>query len=236
MHNSAPLLAPLHRQLSEALAEVPAVEFLFVDDASTDSSAAVLRALAAGDARVRAVLLSRNVGQQEATLCGLSLARGGIIANLDSDLQHPPALLPQMLDILARERMDIVYAVPEGGRTGWLRRLGGHLRDAFFRRTFHLPPGLQVSSYRVMTAELAHRVVADRGRFNYFSAMVFARPTRACTLRYPFQARPAGRSGYSVFRRVRLYLRILWHYGPLAPRKKPPIPFPVQEEIHGGHS
>lgn len=230
---SAPLLEALHRQLSEALEAIPAVEFLFVDDASTDGSTAVLRSLATRDARVRAVLLSQNMGQQEATLCGLSLARGGIIANLDGDLQHPTALLPQMIEILQREHLDIVYAVPEGGQTGWLQRLGGRLRDAFFRRAFHLPTGLQVSSYRVMTAQLAGRVVASRGRFNYFSAMVFARPTRARTLRYPFQARPAGHSSYSALRRVRLYLRILWHYGPFAPRQKPPIPFLIQEEIHG---
>lgn len=228
VYNSAPLLEALMQQLREALRDLPVSEFLFVEDASTDGSAAVLRDIAAEDARVRVVLLSRNVGQQEATLCGLSLAHGDLIANLDSDLQHPPALLPRMVETLLTDHLDIVYAVPEG-----MEKLGGRLRDAFFRRAFHLPASLRVSSYRAMTKALARRVVESRNRFNYFSAMVFAQPTAANTLYYPFQSRPAGHSSYSMGRRIWLYLRILRHYGPLAPRRKqPPIPFPIKEEIH----
>lgn len=234
VYNSAPLLEGLHRQLCEALQDYHPLELLFVEDASTDAGADVLHGIAAGDGRVRVVSLSRNVGQQEATLCGLSLARGKYVASMDSDLEHPPALLPAMLKKLKADELDIVYAVPRDGVASFVRRLGGTLRDAFFCAAFHLPAEVRVSSYRVMTAALARRVVAERrGGFNYFSAMVFSRPTRAFTLTYAFQARTEGASSYSFLRRVRLYLRILRNYGPFAPkRKKPPVPFPIKEDTH----
>lgn len=85
-------------------------EIIVVDDGSQDDTFARVRALGANDARVRGVRLSRNFGKEAALLAGLEASRGDAVVTLDADLQHPPALIPQMLAAW-REGARIVHAV-----------------------------------------------------------------------------------------------------------------------------
>src|SRR5947207_8331920 len=85
-------------------------EAIFVDDGSTDGTWEVLRDLASDDRHVRAVRLSRNFGHQTALSAGLSLAEGDAVITMDSDLQHPPSVIPQLL-ARGAEGYDVVYAV-----------------------------------------------------------------------------------------------------------------------------
>src|SRR5438132_10739473 len=73
------------------------LEILYVDDGSRDGTLDVIRKLADADSRVRYLSLSRNFGHQAALTAGLEHARGDAIVSLDSDLQHPPALIPELV-------------------------------------------------------------------------------------------------------------------------------------------
>ena len=82
------------------------LEIIFVDDGSTDPTAQIaddgssdgtaecVRQLRLEDSAVRLVRFGRNFGHQAALFAGLQAARGVAVITLDSDLQHPPALLP----------------------------------------------------------------------------------------------------------------------------------------------
>lgn len=74
-----------------------AFEIVFVDDGSRDASAWILDRIAAADARVRPLYLARNFGHQVALSCGLDHADGDAVVTMDGDMQHPPALLPELL-------------------------------------------------------------------------------------------------------------------------------------------
>lgn len=117
VYNEAPSLQELHAELHWALAyaggasptrspsqregEKNEVEFIFVDDGSTDRSWEVLEGIAAKDPRVVLVRLRRNSGKSIAYAAGFREARGDAIATLDADLQDDPAELPKLLDTLA---------------------------------------------------------------------------------------------------------------------------------------
>ena len=83
------------------------LELLIVDDGSADATAQIARNLRAENPRVGLLSFSRNFGHEAAMLAGLDRARGDAVAVMDSDLQHPPELLPEMLDKLD-EGFDIV--------------------------------------------------------------------------------------------------------------------------------
>src|SRR5436305_932205 len=85
-------------------------ELIIVNDGSKDATAAILNRLADADPRLRVVHLSRNFGHQAALTAGLEHARGDAVAMIDSDLQDPPELIRQMVD-LWRQGSDVVYAV-----------------------------------------------------------------------------------------------------------------------------
>src|SRR4051794_34552610 len=98
--NEEEVLPHFHRELCAVLAGLEAeyeAEIIYVDDGPRDGTLAVLRALAAGDGRVRYLSFSRNFGHQAALTAGLEVARGEAVITMDSDLQHPPKLLPALL-------------------------------------------------------------------------------------------------------------------------------------------
>ncbi len=82
------------------------LEFVFVDDGSTDGTLAKIKALTERDGRIHYVSFSRNFGKEAALLAGLRKATGDLVATMDVDLQDPPALLPDMLKAVLEEGFD----------------------------------------------------------------------------------------------------------------------------------
>lgn len=83
-------------------------EMIFVDNGSTDRSLSIMKRFREADPRVEFVSLSRNFGHQGALLAGLCHARGAAAITMDADLQHPPALLPDMIR-LWQEGYEVVF-------------------------------------------------------------------------------------------------------------------------------
>ncbi len=83
-------------------------EFLFVDDGSRYNTMEVIKELSAKDERVHFVSFSRNFGKESAIYAGLDNAIGDYVAILDADLQDPPSLLPQMMEIVKTKDCDCV--------------------------------------------------------------------------------------------------------------------------------
>jgi dolichol-phosphate mannosyltransferase len=101
-YNEAENLPTFVQRVGAALHAVPNWEILLVDDGSRDDTLAVLRRLAQHDGRVRWLSLSRNFGHQPALRAGLDHARGDAVITLDADLQHPPELIPALIEAWSR--------------------------------------------------------------------------------------------------------------------------------------
>ncbi|MCR5752583.1 MAG: glycosyltransferase family 2 protein, partial [Kiritimatiellae bacterium] len=86
------------------------VEIVFVDDGSADGTLETVKRLAAKDSRVRYVSFSRNFGKEAALFAGLTRAKGELVATMDADLQHDPALLAQMAEAIERDGYDCAAA------------------------------------------------------------------------------------------------------------------------------
>jgi glycosyltransferase involved in cell wall biosynthesis len=181
-------------------------EILFVDDGSTDETIAAIAAAHFHDARVRALSLSRNFGKEAAITAGLEAARGGIVVILDADLQHPPALIADML-ARWREGADVVYAVREDrSDETFVKRFG---TDLFYRLLnaadrFKVPEG--AGDFRLMdrTAVDALLMLPERRRFmkGLYAWIGF----NAVALPYVPDARVHGRTHFSIKRLVSLSL------------------------------
>jgi len=73
-------------------------EIIVVDDGSSDKTFDRLRELATQEARIKGIRFSRNFGKEAALLAGLNIAKGDAVVTIDSDLQHPPRLIPAMIE------------------------------------------------------------------------------------------------------------------------------------------
>ncbi len=109
--NESETIHEFHRRISEVMDEVGEPwELVMIDDGSTDGSTEILRALALEDSRVRPVIFARNFGHQIAVTAGWDYARGDAVIVIDSDLQDPPEVIPELIDRW-REGYEVVYAV-----------------------------------------------------------------------------------------------------------------------------
>ena len=124
--NEAEAIETFHAALLAAIEPLgDGLEICYVDDGSTDGTRLLLAGLASLDTRVRYTAFSRNFGKEAAMLAGLRMSRGDAVVLMDADLQHPPELIPRMLE-LHRHGYDQV--VPQRDRTG-----DGVLRAALSR-------------------------------------------------------------------------------------------------------
>ncbi len=135
-------------------------EIIVVDDGSTDGTYEAVRAAGERLPGVCCVSLSRNFGKESAMLAGLTAATGQAVATMDADLQHPPALLPEMIRRW-REGAQVVHAVKER-RPG--ESLATRLRAAAFNLLLEKLGGVSAegcSDFKLLDAEVA-RVLAQR--------------------------------------------------------------------------
>jgi glycosyltransferase involved in cell wall biosynthesis len=114
IHNEAESLPTLVDELDRVFADgaLGEAEYVLVDDGSRDDSWSVVRNLAQGNPRVRAIRFRRNFGKAAALTAGFQAARGAVIFTLDGDLQDDPAEIPRFLDKLG-EHFDVI--------SGWKR-------------------------------------------------------------------------------------------------------------------
>jgi glycosyltransferase involved in cell wall biosynthesis len=83
-------------------------EMLFIDDGSKDKTLEVIKGFAETDNRVKYLSFSRNFGKEGAMYAGFCNATGDYVAVMDADMQDPPSLLPEMLNIIEEQGYDSV--------------------------------------------------------------------------------------------------------------------------------
>jgi polyisoprenyl-phosphate glycosyltransferase len=162
--NEEDVLPELHERLRACLPE--GSEVVYVDDGSIDGSAALLEGWARSERGVMLVSLSRNFGMEVAMSAGLEHARGRHVVLMHADLQDPPELIPQMLE-LARGGADVVYARRIGRDESAVKRA---LATGFYRLMEHLgrvPYQGQAGDFRLMSRRVVDTVrkMPERRRF-----------------------------------------------------------------------
>jgi glycosyltransferase involved in cell wall biosynthesis len=113
VYNEEGNVANFYERVRDALETLDATwEIIFVNDGSRDKSLPLMQELHAQDERIKIVNFARNFGHQVAVTAGIDFARGDAVVLIDTDLQDPPEVIP---DLVAkwREGFDVVYAVRE---------------------------------------------------------------------------------------------------------------------------
>jgi len=155
--------------------------------------------------RLKVICLRENVGQQQATLCGIRNASGEVMVTVDDDLQHPPEEIFPMVEKLS-EGYDLVYGVPSGTHGAALRRFGSGLRDLFFlllfgRRSY----GIRPTSFRAFTRDLADKMIDRAGDFLYLSAEFFRLSPRIGLVPVEYRFTGSHHSRYPLLKLLRTF-------------------------------
>lgn len=167
-HNEGAMVHSLFERLVPVLGKLDkSAEIICVDDGSTDNTYNQLVQARENDRRIKVVRFARNFGKEAALTCGLHRAKGKIAITLDSDLQHPPELMPELIDAWQRGAK-MVYAIRRNRDTDSLVRK--FLSKAFYIIFRHiadirLPEG--AGDYRLLDRSVVNAINAlpERNRF-----------------------------------------------------------------------
>lgn len=149
-------------------------EILFVDDGSKDKTLEKCKKLKEKDSKIKVVSFSRNFGKEAAMYAGLSEAKGDYVVLMDTDLQDPPYLLPDMVKAITEEGYDsaATYRVTRKGEPP--------IRSFFARKFYKLINSLinveivdGARDYRIMTRQMVDSILSMK-EYHRFSKGIFA--------------------------------------------------------------
>ncbi|MFN2576173.1 MAG: glycosyltransferase family 2 protein [Pyrinomonadaceae bacterium] len=206
--NEELVLRTAHERLTQAVSAIDGFEYelIFVDDGSRDDTFKILGELQSHDPHTRVLKLSRNFGHQVAVTAGLEAAMGDVNVVIDADLQDPPEVVPQMID-LWHQGHHVVYGT-RATRAGE-SRFKLMTAKAFYRiinRFSDTAMPVDTGDFRLMDRKVVDVLLSmpERGRF--LRGMVSWIGFRQAPLAYERQPRRAGRTKYSLFRMIHFAL------------------------------
>ena len=214
--NEEALLPELHRRLCATLEALGLPwDVIYVDDGSSDRSLEVVTGLARADPRVAVLALSRNFGHQMALTAGLDHARGDGVVLMDSDLQDPPELIPELV-ARWREGLDVVYAQRRArpGESAF-KRATAYLFYRFMRSLASVDIPADTGDFRLLARPAADALRSLRERRRFLRGLVAWLGFRQGRVLYDRPPRKSGESKYSIRQMARLALFGLFSFSNL---------------------
>lgn len=211
--NEAGIVERTHAHLRAVANSLPYdFRFIYVDDGSSDGTVATLRKIVDADPRVTLLQLSRNFGHQAALTAGMDASRGDVVVTMDGDGQHPPEMIPQMLnliqqgfDIVQTQRMD---AAQPASFKKWT--------SSFFYRLINMISGTQVvpgtADFRALTRPAVDALKLMPEYHRFLRGMVSWIGYSMVILPYQPADRISGVSKYSLSKMIRLAMDAIFSF------------------------
>jgi dolichol-phosphate mannosyltransferase len=181
-------------------------EVILVDDGSRDDTRQVMRDLHAADGRVKALSFSKNFSHQIAITAGLDYARGDAVVIIDSDLQDPPELIPELV---ARWRAgyQVVYAqrTVRAGET-WFKKLTASLFYRITNGISNVDIPVDTGDFRLLDRKAADALRSVREQHRFVRGLAAWIGFKSIAVPYERAARYAGETHYPLRRMIRLAL------------------------------
>lgn len=211
LRDEAESLRQLHTELSETLGalDLGGYELIFIDDGSTDGSAALLAELFNSDHNVQVIQFRRNFGKSAALSAGFQAAAGDYVVTMDADLQDVPAELPKLLAPVVADELDLV----SGWKTPRHDPLTKTLPSALFNRVVRAATGMQLHDFNCGFKAFRREVVEEVRLYGelhrYIPVLAHFRGFRVGELPVQHRPRRHGRSKFGLERYFRGFFDLL---------------------------
>jgi len=207
VYNEEEVIGTFYHELSAVLRSLDRryqSSVLFVADRGTDNTLEILRDLARRDKRVRVLALSSRFGHQMALLAGMDHCDSDAVIMMDSDLQHPPALLPRLLEEFEKG-FEVVYTIREqGDEVGLFKRWSSALFYRVVNLISDIPIDDSAADFRLVSRKVL-RVFQEeiRERNQFLRGLMAWIGFKRTGIAFQVNQRAAGRSKYSLRRLFR---------------------------------
>lgn len=173
-------------------------ELIYVNDGSKDRTDELIRELAEKDPHVRAITFARNFGHQTAITCGMDFARGDAVITMDGDMQHPPELIPLLLEKW-KDGYDIIQTIRTSTEdSGFIKKItsAGYYKVINSISKTPVTPG--GSDFRLMNRKSLDVFLRFREHARFIRGIVGGLGFKQTTIKFEAPARHAGVSKFSM--------------------------------------
>ena len=204
-YNEAECIAKMAHELERILPTLtPEYEVLFIDDGSKDQTFARIMESATANPRINGIQLSRNSGHMAALACGLDSARGDVIICMDADMQHPPELIPTMIEAW-RQGYDVVNTLRRNtAETQAKGDLLSRLFYWFYNRTSDVKVIPHSPDFRLLDRRCVEALLAMPERLKFYRGMVPYIGFRQTIMEFECPPRFAGKRSYTIGKSLKL--------------------------------
>jgi glycosyltransferase involved in cell wall biosynthesis len=210
-HDEQDSVRELHQRLSDVMTgRFDPVEFVYVDDQSSDATPQILTEIAANDPRVSVLRLKKNYGQTTALAAGFDYASGDVIISMDGDLQHDPSDIPRLIEAMDASSADIVSGWREKRVDNFImRRVPSKIANWMMAKLSGVDIHDFGTTFKVYRREIIkdiplygemHRFIPALGAWN--GAKIIEVPIKNIE-------RPGGKSHYGISRTFRVFFDII---------------------------
>jgi glycosyltransferase involved in cell wall biosynthesis len=208
VYNEEEVIGDFHASLCKVLATLDDVDanILYVVDRCTDNTLEVLRSIVRREPRMKVIALSSRFGHQMSLVAGIDNALDSdAIIMMDSDLQHPPELIPELIDNF-RRGFEVVYTVRENTEAiSPLRKLAGALFYRLLTKVSQTPLNANAADFRLISGRVAKVLSTDFRERNMFLRGLFSwMGFRQTGVAYVARKRGGGYSKYSLSKMLQL--------------------------------
>lgn len=178
----------------------PDYELLFVNDGSTDKSKSIIESFTSNN-KVKCIHFSTNFGHEAAMIAGIDFASGEVIICMDSDLQHPPTMIPEMLSCYKSQDVEIINMVSKDSAK--------RTKSKYFYKTLnlisHYNLAVNASDFFLVSARVADILRKDyRERVRFLRGFIQIIGFNKTTIEFEVPNRQAGKSKYSIQKLISL--------------------------------
>lgn len=204
IYNEEEVIAVLIERLLETLSDRFKYEIIIVDDGSHDNSMSVVHNICTRHDNVFYISFSRNFGHQNAIRAGIDYATGDAVITMDGDMQHPPEIIPKMIDKWS-DGFEIVLTVREESKDlSLLKRYTSKLYYDFLNRIADISLSRGAADFRLLDRKVVNSLKSIKERGIFYRGMMSWLGYRQFQVKYTPNPRMSGVSKYSLKRMVSL--------------------------------
>ena len=205
LFNEEEVLPSFHKSLAAMLQSLPhEYEVWYVVDGCTDGTSEIVLKAHKEDERIKLLELSRNYGHQAALTAGLDYATGDIVITMDGDGQHPPNIIPKLIDAY-EQGYDVVLTQRRSiGENSYFVKL---FSRTFYKLINHLSDSAIVpdsADFRLLSKQVVEDIRSMNEQHRFLRGMISWMGFRQIIVPFDAPSRIAGRSKYSVRKRLGL--------------------------------
>jgi len=189
------------------------LEIILVNDDSKDNSEEVcIKIFNKYGSIVKFYSLAKNVGEHNAVMAGLNHATGDYIVIMDDDFQNPISEVIKLISYAEQNNYDVVYTYYKKKKHSFFRNFGSRFNDRIANIMLKKPKDLYLSSFKILNKFIVNEIIKYDLPFPYIDGLILRTTSNIGKIKVEHSERKSGKSGYTTFKLISLWLNMFTNF------------------------